>query len=84
MIYVGSWMTDVKEGENKTEPDITKIMIFEDGLTGGENSSNLRKMLLKELKLPLRLSTNALIDILNAAIGYTEYKAAVKRIKDRL
>lgn len=59
---------------------ITKTMLFEDGLSGGKDSFEKRQRLAKALGLPLRLSTNALIDILNAGIGFDEYKKALKKL----
>lgn len=59
---------------------ITKTMLFEDGLNGGKDSFEKRQRLAKSLGLPLRLSTNALIDILNSVIGFDEYKKALKNL----
>lgn len=59
---------------------ITKTMLFEDGLSGGKDSFEKRQRLAKALGLPTRLSTNALIDILNAGIGFNEYKKALKNL----
>jgi len=55
-------------------------MLFEDGLSGGEESAVKRRKLEKLLGLPPRLSANALIDVLNGAIGFEEYKKALKEI----
>ena len=62
-------------------PKITKAMLFADGLSGGADSDERRKRLKRELGLPVRLSANALIDILNSAIGFEEYKKALEKIK---
>ena len=53
---------------------ITKQDLYRDGLTGKRDSSMLRSRLLKELSLPSRLSTNALLDMLNALFRYEEYE----------
>lgn len=45
---------------------ITKADLFELGLSGGNESAQLRKKVLKKLELPVYLSTNALLDFLNA------------------
>lgn len=74
-------VTEVFEPLDKDGKQITKLMLFEDGFAGSEDSSRKRKILEKKLGLPLRLSTNALIDILNAAVGYDEYKVAVEEMK---
>lgn len=59
---------------------ITKIDLYDDGLTGKENSDALRKKLLKHLDLPEKLSTNSLVEMLNTFLSYEEYKNAVKEI----
>lgn len=56
--------------------------LFEDGISGGENSKSRREKLLKILDLPQRLSTSALIDMINTFMSFEEYKAAVKRIDE--
>lgn len=62
--------------------EITKIDFFEDGLSGKPNSDILRKKLLKHLDLPERLTTNALVQILNTFLTFEEYKNAVEEIKN--
>ena len=44
---------------------ITRTDFFRAGLSGGENSSALRAKLLKELGLPSRMTTNALLGVIN-------------------
>ena len=56
--------------------------LFEDGISGGENSRARREKLLKFLGLPQRLSTSALLDMINTFMSFEEYKAAVKRIDE--
>ena len=43
------------------------------GLSGGENSSDKRQKLLRKLDLPLNLSPNAMLDILNTLMTYEEF-----------
>ena len=52
---------------------ITKLDLFERGLSGGENSAQKRKELLQFLSLPTNLSPNAMLDILNAILTYDEF-----------
>ena len=73
--------TTVTDEKKSGEPTVTKRMLFEDGLSGKEDSFERRKRLSQILGLPLRLSTNALIDILNVAVGYDEYKSALQKIE---
>lgn len=68
-----------EEGEKAETPKrlITAADFYEDGLSGGENSSFKRKQLTDKLKLPERISTSSLIKILNISLSYDEYKAIV-------
>lgn len=52
---------------------ITKADFFELGLSGGKNSAEYRRKLLKSYNLPERLSANSLIDILNSITTYDEF-----------
>lgn len=74
-------VTVVDAVKKSDEPQITKAIFFEDGLSGAADSFEKRQKLAKILGLPIRLSANALIDILNTAIGYDEYKVALKKLK---
>jgi len=51
--------------------------LYADGLTGGPDSAEKRKRLLKHLGLPERMPKNLLMKTLNAFFDYEEYKAAV-------
>ncbi len=57
---------------------VTKTDFFEDGLTGGKGSKEKRLSLLKHLSLPEKMTTNALIDIINLFMTYDDYKNALK------
>ncbi len=71
-----------EEVESLPRREITKLDLYEDGLSGGDDSDALRKRLLKHLQLPERLTSNALVQILNTFLTYEEYKTAVKEIKN--
>ena len=51
---------------------ITKTDLFMLGLSGGKNSSVLRKKLLDHLKLPSLLSANSMLEVLNTMISPEE------------
>ena len=59
--------------EDNCRQEITKADLFELGLSGGEGSSQKRHSLLTRLQLPEKLSTNALIDVLNALMTRDEF-----------
>ncbi len=57
---------------------VTVTDLFEDGLSGGENSQAKKKALLKYLDLPERLSTSSFLQLINTFMTYDEYKSAVE------
>lgn len=59
-------------GENRAEA-ITKLDLFEAGLSGGKDSYNERQALLKKLNLPAKLSPNAMLDVLNVLMTREEF-----------
>ncbi|MGM9552471.1 MAG: toprim domain-containing protein [Clostridia bacterium] len=65
--------------EDKGDP-ITKADLYEAGLSGSEGSSILRQRLISDLSLPSRLSTNSLLEILNATYSKDEFFEYVKNI----
>ena len=71
-----------EETKIEEKREITKLDLYEDGLSGRENSDELRKKLLSHLDLPERLTSNALVQILNTFLTYEEYKKAIEEIKN--
>ena len=68
--------------DNLTEKRVvTKTDFYLDGLTGGSGSKEKRLALLKELSLPERMTTNALIEIINSFMTYDDYKNAITSIE---
>ena len=59
---------------------ITKLDLYEDGFSGGADSSKKRQVLLRELGLPERLTAKALVPVLNSLVNYEEYQKVVKKI----
>ena len=60
---------------------ITNLDFYEDGLSGGPDSSNLRKKLLKYMDLPQLLSSKALLEIVNTMYSKVEYKEIITKIR---
>ena len=73
-------VTEVKAEPFKNERQITKAVFFEDGLSGGEESAEKRKKLARLLGLPVRISANAMLEMLNRAVGYEEYKKMLEKL----
>ena len=65
---------DETEGEAASKP-ISKADMFFAGLSGGEGSREKRKALIKRLELPEKLSSDALLDILNVLMTREEFFA---------
>ena len=61
----------------RREP-ITKADLFALGLTGGRDSQRRRRALLKQLGLPERMTTNALLEALNILCTREEFLSALE------
>lgn len=68
-----------EEVMNKSDNKITKVTLFELGLSGGKDSSFLRDDLANFLNLPKGMSANAFLDCLNAVYEYDEFIKAVEQ-----
>lgn len=53
--------------------EITKADLYKKGLSGGDNSAALRMELLRKLELPERLSSQGMLDVLNAIMSRDEF-----------
>ena len=73
--------TFLNEPSGDTEPRraITKADLFTLGLSGGPDSAGKRAALLQKLDLPVHLSANALLDVLNALYTYEQFEDAAFR-----
>ncbi len=63
---------------NTTEKVVTKSVLFAMGFYGGENSTDLRKGLLKYMDLPDNLSVNAFLEAINLLYGYDKFLKKVQ------
>lgn len=59
-------------------PAITKLDLYEIGLTGGRNSTELRRKLLEYLGLPSLLTSNSLLEVLNHMLSLEELEEIMK------
>lgn len=64
----------------KEEKKLTKTQFYIDGLSGGAESCQRRKLLAKALGIPARISANAMIELINTAFGIDEYERCLKQI----
>ena len=67
-------------GSSEEKRKIPKLDLYEDGFSGGADSSKKRQVLLRELGLPERLTAKALVPVLNSLVNYEEYQKVVKKI----
>ena len=72
--------TVLGEETQRTAGNITKQDMMELGLSGGQDSSLLRKKLLKTLDLPEHMSANALLQAVNLLYTLDELRQIVSRL----
>lgn len=72
----------ITASERTEEPDITKLTLFELGLSGGPNSRELRIALQKKLGLPSLMSSTALIEVLNTMMNSDELEQQVMELTE--
>lgn len=69
-----------EDGEQSQRDPITKLDLYECGLSGGKNSSAMRKKLLAELKLPELLTASGMVAILNTMMSRQELFVLAEKI----
>ncbi|MCH5186320.1 MAG: DUF4093 domain-containing protein [Oscillospiraceae bacterium] len=62
---------------------ISKADLYASGLSGGPDSAALRRRLADELNIPLRISSNMLLDVLNRLLSYDEYIRLIEGISQK-
>lgn len=67
----------------KTSREITKIDLYNYGLSGRDNSVEMRSTFLKQFNLPEHLSVNSLVKVLNCTMTHEEFEIAMKRLLDK-
>ena len=72
--------TVLGEEFKRTAGNITKQDMMELGLSGGQNSSELRKRLMKKLDLPEHMSANALLQAVNLLYTLDELRALIQQL----
>ncbi|MBP8594617.1 MAG: DUF4093 domain-containing protein [Ruminococcus sp.] len=74
----------VTAGNSARPSDITKVTLFELGLSGGQDSSSLRKALQKSLGLPSLMSAQALTEVLCTMMDAQELRERVAALKEEM
>ena len=62
--------------------EITKADLYKAGLSGGEGSGEKRNALAHSLGIPMKISANMLLDLLNRLLSYDEFCEIVQNIDD--
>ncbi len=69
------------DGESERKEPFKKVSLYELGLSGGENSSVLRRKICEYYALPKMLSANALAEVLPVLTDLAELSEVVEKIK---
>lgn len=73
---------NILEHDCKNKREITKLDLYNFGISSKENSLELRKRFLKQLSLPEHLSVSSLLKVLNSIMTYDEFKIEVDKLSD--
>lgn len=76
------YAVDADDARSVSEP-VSKYRFYEDGFTGGPDSTKYRAMLAKLLDLPDDLTANALLEAINLLGGLPLYETALARMDVR-
>lgn len=72
----------ITASESSGKGDISKLTLFECGLSGSENSSFLRERLQKSLGLPSMMSASSLVEVLNTMMTADELGQRITELKE--
>ncbi|MBQ8180735.1 MAG: DUF4093 domain-containing protein [Ruminococcus sp.] len=72
----------ITASESTCKGDISKLTLFELGLSGAENSRFLRENLQKSLGLPSVMSASSLVEVLNTMMTADELKQCITELKE--
>lgn len=70
--------------DNFLSKKVSNLDLFNDGLNGGPDSKEKRKKLLSYLDLPERMTTKAMLDVINSIMTFDDYKKAVSDCLEEL
>ena len=83
-VLVKAFSPFIESAERKEKDScriVTKLDFYNDGLTGGVSSSEMRASLARSLELPHDMSANALIEAINLLYSYDIYREKVESLK---
>ena len=71
----------ITSSQRTSKPDITKLTLYELGLSGGDGSRQLRQALQKHLGLPSLMSAQSLLEVLNTMMTAEELSSLMETIR---
>ena len=71
----------ITSSQRTSKPDITKLTLYELGLSGGDGSRQLRQVLQKHLGLPSLMSAQSLLEVLNTMMTAEELSSLMETIR---
>ena len=71
---------DGSRSEPRRERNITKADLYMAGLSGGEGSREKRNALALALGIPMKISANMLLDVLNRLLDYNEFCEIIQNL----
>ena len=72
----------ISASDSAERSDITKLTLYELGLSGGKNSRELREKLQERLGLPHQLSAAALVEVLCTMMNSAELAEITEKVKE--
>ena len=73
---------DPETGDSERTEPFSKVFLYELGLSGGSNSSEIRKRICEHFSLPKMLSANSLAEILPIVTTEEELVSVIEEIKE--
>lgn len=73
-----------EHSESTVKKAVTLTDLYEDGLNGRADSKQKRKLFLKYLDLPERMTTKAMLEIINLFMTYGDYKRTVAAVEEEV
>ena len=79
-VIVDAIMSQACKDDTNNGEKITKADFYELGLTGSEESSNLRSKLSREMNVPVKISANKLLELVNTIYSKDEFEKTIVKL----
>lgn len=81
VLRAGATVLDGADQAETSRRELTKADLYADGISGRSDSAKLRSLVLRQLHLPERLTSNALLDALNTFVTPDDYNKALENAR---